>query len=180
MNGTVEYSYKNPIYNPTPSRNISVTLIKSEDHPDAFKDGLFIEGIKKTRFGSNGGFIFLKPRGPEIIKEVFITELKNVGFTIISESDPNTPEIEIQVNQFFMEPEVGIFFVDVISVIDINIFVHFKNKTYKRRFQSFGEVMNVECYDILYYIALDRSLKNLAKKTLPEVIDLIQNERKEF
>jgi hypothetical protein len=173
MNGSVEYEYRDPIYNPAPSRNISITFSKSDDHPEAFKNGMFIEGMKKTGFGSDGGYIFTKPRGPEIIKNAFIIELKNLGFNVFQESKTNVPEIQIQVNQFFMEPEVGIFFIDIISVIDINVIVINKSKIYKRRFKSKGEVMNIQCYDVLYYIALDRSLKNLSKKTLPEVVDLI-------
>ncbi|MCW7467855.1 YajG family lipoprotein [Leptospira levettii] len=173
MNASVEYEYKDPIYNPAPSRNISLAFTKSDDHPDSFKDGMFIEGMKKTGFGTDGGFVFTKPKGPEIIKNAFITELKNLGFQVSEESKANIPEIQIRVNQFFMEPEVGLFFIDIISVIDINVHIIHKNKIYKRRFKSLGEVMNIQCYDILYPIALDRSLKNLTKKTLPEVVDLI-------
>ncbi|PJZ43741.1 YajG family lipoprotein [Leptospira brenneri] len=173
MNGSIEYEYNDPIYNPAPSRNITISFTKSDDHPDTYKDGMFIEGMKKTSLGIDGGYIFTKPRGPEIIKNAFITELKNLGFNVSQVSNPNVPEIQIQVNQFFMEPEIGLFFVDIISVIDINLLVINKNKIYKRRFKSIGEVMNIQCYDILYYIALDRSLKKLSKKTLPEVVDLI-------
>ncbi|GBF41182.1 hypothetical protein LPTSP2_04540 [Leptospira ellinghausenii] len=173
MNASVAYEYENPIYNPAPSRNISISFTKSDDHPDAFKDGMFIEGMKKTGLGIDGGHVFTRPKGPEIIKNAFITELKNLGFQVFDESRTNIPEIQIQVNQFFMEPEIGIFFIDIISVIDINVHVIHKNKIYKRRFKSIGEVMNIQCYDILYPIALDRSLKNLTKKTLPEIVDLI-------
>ncbi|TGK83229.1 hypothetical protein EHQ24_07960 [Leptospira noumeaensis] len=179
-NSIIKYKYEDPIYNPTPSRNITVILNKVDDHPDAFKDGIFIEGIKKNGYGMEGGYIFTKPRGNEIIKNMFITELQNVGITISNDAKANVPEIEIQVNQIFIEPEVGFFAADVIAVIDINTFIHFKNKTYKRRFKAFGETTTIIWPDYFYYLALDRSLKNLARKTLPEVVAIIQNEKGSF
>ncbi|TGM82432.1 hypothetical protein EHR01_06535 [Leptospira mtsangambouensis] len=177
---TFEYKYENPIYSEKTNKNITISVNYSESYKSFSRNKITFQGIFKDGFGIERGYIFINPQAEEIVKNLFITELKNSGFTITNLPSNDNPEIEIQVNQMFIEPEVGFFVIDAIAVIDINIFVHFKNKSFNRRFKAIGEATILLQPDYFYQLALDRSMKNLALKTIPEVISLIQDEQKDF
>jgi hypothetical protein len=174
--GRIKPNYLESINTLKINKNITVTITKAVDHPDQFRNGIFRQGIRKNGYGMETANMFTDPKGPEIIRNVVTLELQNAGFIISNTNTEKNPEIEIEVINLFMEPEVGFFAGDVITVTDVNITVIIKNKSFKRRFKGIGVSTTLLWTDYFYEVSLKASLQDFSKKAIPEIINLIESE----
>jgi hypothetical protein len=173
--GTIKASYQNPIVTEKTKKKIVLIFDKSDDSINSFQDGMYREGIRKNGYGGETANMFIEPKGPELLKKILTMELQNAGFEIVPKSaNVDLPEMEMEVLQIFMEPEVGFFAGDVVSVVDANVIVKVKNKSYRRRFKGIGETTTLVWTDGFYAISLKRSLEDFSKKSVPAIIKLIE------
>lgn len=172
--GTIKVNYKEPILNKKSPKTIILVFNKSDDSPETFRDGIYREGIRKNGYGMETAHMFTNPKGPEILKKILTLELQNAGIEIVSKSDSSDlPQLEIEVLKLFMEPEVGFFAGDVVTITDANIYLTINGKMYKRRFKGIGEVTTIAWTDLFYENSLQKSLADFTKKAVPEIITLL-------
>jgi hypothetical protein len=83
-------------------------------------------GVKKSALAGTG-HIFLYPRMKEWLTEAAKIEFKGVGLEETLRSADN-PNIFISVNQFFVEPGMGV------TILDVSVTLPKKGKMFERRF----------------------------------------------
>ncbi|MCW7463132.1 YajG family lipoprotein [Leptospira limi] len=174
----IEPNLNTRISKPNVVRNFPIYVGESIDHPDAFPDGIFIDGLIKNQFGMEMGYIYLKPKGPELIKTIVSNELKNTGFNILTYKNKNVPELSIIVNQIFVETEPGYFAYGNVSVIDVNFTISNQNKSFSKRFKTI-EVLNIPLFNNHHFLHLSL-INNLEKFIIASIPDITEIYIKEF
>jgi len=160
-------------------KDLPIYIGDSIDHPNSFSDGLFIDGLYKSQLGVELGYIYLEPKRPDFIKSVISNELEIAGFHILNSKNPKYPEIQLVVNQIFMETEPGIFAIGNVSVIDVNITISNSKKSFSRRFKSIDE-LNMPFFNnpSFLHASLLYNLKKFILKVIPEISDIYLKEFK--
>ena len=160
-------------------KDLPIFIGDSIDHPDSFPDGLFIDGVFKSQLGVELGYIYLDPKRPDLIKSVVTNELQNAGFLILNSKNPKFPEIQLVVNQIFMETEPGIFAIGNVSVIDVNITISNSKKSFSRRFKTVDE-LNMPFFNSPGFLhsSLIYNLEKFILKVIPEISDIYLKEFK--
>ncbi|RHX90230.1 hypothetical protein DLM76_20410 [Leptospira yasudae] len=172
--GTIRADYPNPILNEKTKKNVTLIFQKSDDSPVSIVDGFNREGIRKNSLGFETAHMFTDPKGPQMLKEILTMELKNSGIDVVESSDSaKAPQLELELLHLFMEVEVGIFAGDIVTIIDADIIMKTNGKVYKRRFKGIGESRTILWIDHFYKKSLKRSLEDFVKKSVPEIITLI-------
>jgi len=135
-----------------------------------------VYGVKKDPYRDTAR-LFLRPDGMTLLRDVLALELKAAGFELIEKG--GTVQMWIDINQLFMEPEVGPQVSNYVAVTDVNLILSFENgHVYRRRFKGIGETRGLTLYgaDSLYREALEKSLADFAKKAVPEIARLSEEE----
>lgn len=84
-------------------------------------------GVKKSALLAGTGHIFLNPRLKEWLTEAAKIEFKGAGLEEALRSADN-PSIFIRVNQFFVEPGMGV------TILDVSVTLPKRGKMFERRF----------------------------------------------
>ncbi|TGK96256.1 hypothetical protein EHQ30_06525 [Leptospira brenneri] len=177
--GTIKTNYNIPLLKEKSPQKMMLVFAKSDDSPETFRDGIYREGIKKNGYGMETANMFTDPKGPVILKKILTLELQNAGIEIINKADSSDiPELKVEVLKLFMEPEVGFFAGDIVTVTDANIYLKIKGKTYKRRFTGIGEETTIMGTDYFFENSLQKSLEAFTRKTVPEVIKLLNEKNR--
>lgn len=175
--GIIKLNYPKAVVDIKTKSKTTIAFERTTDSPIAYQDGLLREGIRKNGYGMETAHMFTDPKGPELLKKVVTMELQNAGFDIVQEKNNRNPEIEIEVNKVFMEPEVGFFAGDVVTVVDAVIIVKINQKEFRRRFKGIGSVRTIAWIDKFYEESLSKSLEDFSRKAVPEIIKLIESEK---
>ncbi|MCG6170203.1 YajG family lipoprotein [Leptospira sanjuanensis] len=175
--GRIKPNYPNPILNEKIKSKTTLVFRKSDDSPVSIIDGFNREGIRKNSLGMETANMFTDPKGPDFIKNILTLELKNSGIDVVENSNStNVPQLEVELIHIFMEPEVGFFAGDIVTIIDADVILKKGGKVYKRRFKGIGESRTIVWVDHFYEISLKKSLEDFVKKSVPEIIKVLNEE----
>ena len=133
--------------------------------------GIDREGVKKNGFGQDSASIFTEPKPDQIVQQALAAELGRAGFNV-GKGSPNLVRVEI--HQFFVEPEVGIWAGDVYAVVDATVSVSLEASKVKRRFNGIGKVTTLIWADGSYQEAFQLALQDFLGKCVPEIVRLFE------
>jgi hypothetical protein len=128
------------------------------------------DGIKKNGPGWETASIFFEPDGSEILHNAFIIKLNNKYFNV-NNYGKDLINIDIIINQFFIEPFIDNYKMLLISVIDVDVIVRKNNRKYIRRFKSIKKDEN--SMELNYKNAVEDHLDTFTSQVVLEIDDLI-------
>lgn len=136
--------------------------------------GPFVVGQKKDLWGLPRGLVHLEQDPREALMENLRLELRDAQISI----QDSGPELHIILRQMYVEPSVGVYTTDYLAVTDADVVIAFPGgETLRRRFVGIGLIgaSSVLMYsDRLYAEALQTSIRDFAKKAIPEIIRICE------
>jgi len=172
IDSTIAVAHEKPIAATrlSTAREVSVETVRV-----AAATGIEREGVKKNGYGQDSANIFTDPKPDRIVQQALAAELGRAGFNVVSKGSPNLVQVEIR--QFFTEPEVGIWAADVYAVVDATVSVTLQPNKVKRRFTGIGKVTSLVWGDGSYQEAFQLALQDFLGKCVPELVRLFDASR---
>lgn len=129
------------------------------------------QGIKKNGYGMETADIYTDPHPEIIVFNALLFTLQKAGATI---SENRYPRLELELLDFFAEPEVGFFGADVYAVADARIrVVYAPDRQYTRRIKGIGKYVTLVWPDIAYRMAIALALDDFTNKALAAIAELL-------
>jgi uncharacterized lipoprotein YajG len=171
VDSTIAVAHERPIAAPhlSAAREVSVEAVRTVP-----ATGIDRDGVKKNGYGQDSASIFTEPKPDQIVQQALAAELGRAGFNV-GKGSPNLVRVEI--HQFFLEPEVGIWAGDVYAVVDATISVTLEPSKMKRRFNGIGRVTTLIWTDGSYQEAFQLALRDFLGKCVPEIVRLFEAPR---
>ena len=168
VDSTIAIAHERPIpaTHLSTAREVSVETMRTVP-----ATGIDREGVKKNGFGQDSASIFTEPKPDQIVQQALAAELGRAGFNV-GKGSPNLVRVEI--HQFFVEPEVGIWAGDVYAVVDATVSVSLEASKVKRRFNGIGKVTTLIWADGSYQEAFQLALQDFLGKCVPEIVRLFE------
>jgi len=165
VDSTIAVSHERPIAltQLTAARDVSVETVQVP-----FASGIQREGVKKNGWGHESASIFTDPKPDSIVQQALSSELKRAGFNVVGKGSANLVQVEIR--QFFAEPEVGMWAGDVYAVVDATVSVTLPQSKVKRRFTGIGKVTTMVWADGSFRDAFQIALQDFLGKCVPELV----------
>lgn len=157
-------TYKDPSIR-TSGIGVSVRI-----EPTVPLQGPFVVGQKKDLWGLPRGLVYLEQDPRVALRENLILELRDAQVSV----QDSAPELRIILRQMYVEPVVGVYTTDYFAVTDADVVIAFPGgETLRRRFVGISQIgaSSVLMYsDRLYMEALQASIRDFAKKSIPEIV----------
>lgn len=132
--------------------------------------GVFVVGQKKDLWGFSRGLVQLEQDPHAAVLENLLLELGDAKVAVRDSG----PRLSLVLRQMYVEPSVGLYTTEFLAVTDADVVLEFSGgQTLRRRFVGMGLIgaSSVLLYsDRLYTEALQASIRDFAKKSLPEII----------
>ena len=145
------------------------------------------QGIKKSEYGMETAKIYTRPKPEFLFKEALAKELKTAGFAVHPKDFRESIQLDIHLTEYFVEPEISLFYAGVCGVIEANLVVIFLDgKSYRRKFKGMSKIYAPTWYsslpvwgDEIYTATLEFAMRDFMKKAIPAIGTLVQKKGKE-
>lgn len=129
-------------------------------------------GVGKGSSGSEGARICLPQDAGLWIKDAFDRELEAVGLNPVSTRTDKSVRVGLNVQQFFVEPWVGFWSADLISILKIEARVElpFRDSIFSRRFVTY-DITKATTWTIDMY---ETRILNVSQKGISEIASEIR------
>ncbi|TGL59513.1 hypothetical protein [Leptospira sarikeiensis] len=136
------------------------------------------QGVKKISLGGVTANVYTKKPPTLILKEIIVSELTNAGLSIEDKyENDRTPKIEIFLNVFFTEPEMGLFAISYFGVIDTDVIVTIPGEgIYKKNIKSVGEQYSL-IVELFSEGGFELAMQDYSKKFVYSVVELLGESR---
>jgi len=131
-------------------------------------------GCKKSGYGGESAGIFLSLPLEHWFRQELLTELQGAGLRPAVTDDGKAVRIEVDVLNFFAEPDVGLNF-DIFAIVHAEVRVYFPDGTaFARRFaatahKGFMTVMAGNFVEII-----SQAMEDWLRQAVPAVVNLLQ------
>jgi len=130
-------------------------------------------GCKKNGMGSETADLFLDVPLTNWIGGVMNEEFKRAGLTLVGSDDRSAVRVEVDLLDFFIEPDVGMTF-DIWAVVHAEITVRFPNGTgFARRFAALSNESSILPTDGSYTDQMEHSMRMWVHQVVSEIVALI-------
>lgn len=136
------------------------------------------QGVKKVSLGAVTANVYTKKPPAIILKEIIVSELTNAGLSIDEKSNNDRiPKIEIFLNVFFTEPEIGLFAISYFGVIDTDVIVTIPEEgIYKKKIKGIGDQYTL-IMGLFTEGGLELAMQDYAKKFVYSIVELLGESR---
>ncbi len=158
-----------PVMSKVTSANSPVFLARVTDRrPDRSRIG-----CKKNGIGSETADLFLDVPLTDWFGGVMNEEFKRAGLTLAGVDDPATTQIEVDLLDFFIEPDVGMTF-QVFAVVHAEVMVRFSDGSgYARRFAARSDDTSMIPTDGAYIDEINSAMRAWLYEAVTEIVRLI-------
>lgn len=131
-------------------------------------------GCKKSGLGGESAGIFLSVPLDQWFSEQLSLQLQAAGLRPARSGEDNAVRIELDVLNFFTEPDMGLT-IDIFAVVHAEIRVYFPDgSTFARRFAATNDHIYLTLSAGNFVEMLEQTVNNWMRQAVPEVVKLIK------
>ena len=133
-------------------------------------------GCKKNGYGSESADLFLDVQLTDWFGGVMNEEFRRSGLSL-DPNDPQAARVEVDLLDFFVEPDVGFGSFHLFAVVHAEVIVRFpKGTTFARRFAAHSDEGFMMATDGSYTKMLEEAMMNWMTEAVVEILRLLQSQ----
>lgn len=165
--------YKRPIIDKKLTKSIVVQIKGPKDNTKFVS-----QGVEKVSLGGVTTNVYTKKSPTSILKEIIVSELTAAGISVDEKSNNDRiPNVEIFLNVFFSEPEIGLLLISYIGVIDTDVIVTIPGEgIYKKNIKGIGDQYTL-ILGLFTEGGLELAMQDYSKKFIYSIVELLGESR---